>query len=126
MIETSSRWLHVLVVDDEPPARDVVAEYLTGDGHSVETAINGHDGLDKFRADWFDLVVTDQGMPGMSGTQLAAAIKQVTTNTPVILLTGFGDMIKVSGERPAGVDVILSKPVTLPTLRQALAKIPLQ
>ncbi|MFQ5657560.1 MAG: response regulator [Candidatus Methylomirabilales bacterium] len=121
---TPSPALHVLVVDDEGPVRDVVTDYLTGDGHTVETATNGHEALEKLRvADCFDLVVTDQGMPEMSGDQLAAAIKRVTANKPVILLTGFGDIMKGSGETPTGVDIILSKPVTTVDLRQAIAKV---
>ena len=113
--------LHILVVEDEPPVRQVVVEYLTGDGHTVEAAANGREGLEKFHAAaWFDVVVTDRGMPDMSGDQLAAAIKRVAPNKPVILLTGFGDLMEASGEKPSGVDFIASKPVTMSALRQAL------
>ena len=119
----SGRRLRILFVDDEPPVRHVVTEYLTADGHLVETANNGREALEKFLAGWFDLVVTDQGMPEMSGDQLASAIKQLVPNKPVILLTGFGDLMLASGEKPAGVDLILGKPVTLATLRQALAQV---
>jgi signal transduction histidine kinase len=121
--ERPSRRLQILVVDDEPQVREVVTEYLTGDGHSVETATNGREGLEKFLAGWFDVVVTDQGMPEMSGDQLAGAIKRVAPKKPVILLTGFGDLMIAAGDRPSGVDIILSKPVTLNALRQALAKV---
>jgi CheY-like chemotaxis protein len=121
--EGPSRRLQILVVDDEPPVRAVVTDYLTGDGHSVESATNGSEGLQKFLGGWFDVVVTDQAMPEMAGDQLAAAIKRVAPNKPVILLTGFGDLMIAAGERPGGVDIILSKPVTLNALRQALAKL---
>ena len=120
--ERPSRRLQILVVDDEPQVREVVTAYLTGDGHSVETATNGREGLEKFLVGWFDVVVTDQGMPEMSGDQLAGAIKRVAPKKPVILLTGFGDLMIAAGDRPSGVDIILSKPVTLNALRQALAK----
>ncbi|MBI1923428.1 response regulator [Candidatus Poribacteria bacterium] len=112
--------LHILVVEDEPLVREVVTEYLTGDGHTVETATNGREGLAKFYAGHFDLVMTDKGMPEMSGDQLAAAVKQVAPNKPVILLTGFGDLMNASGEKPVGVDIIVNKPVTLSGLRKAL------
>ncbi|MFQ5839519.1 MAG: response regulator [Candidatus Methylomirabilales bacterium] len=118
-----SRPLHLLVVDDELPVREVVTEYLTGDGHTVETAANGREGLQKFWVGWFDVVVTDQAMPEMPGDQLAAAIKRAAPKKPVILLTGFGDVLKDSGERPTGVDFIVSKPVTLTALRQALVEV---
>ncbi len=114
--------LHVLLVDDEPSVLQVVTAFLTSDGHTVETATNGREGLEKLRAGTLDLVVTDRAMPGMSGDQLAAAIKTIRP-TPVILLTGFGDMMHVTGEKPAGVDLIVSKPVSLAALRQAVAKV---
>jgi PAS domain S-box-containing protein len=117
------RQLHVLVVDDDPPIRELLTEYLTLDAHTVETASNGREGLEKFHTGWFDVVVTDRGMPEMSGDQLAAAIKRASPNKPVILLTGFGDLLIASGEQPAHVDLILSKPVTAAELRKALAKV---
>jgi CheY-like chemotaxis protein len=120
---TLARRLRILVVDDEPAVREVVTEYLTGDGHSVETATGGREGLEKFLGGWFDLVITDQGMPEMAGDQLAVAVKRVAPNKPVVLLTGFGDLMMASGEKPVGVDVILSKPVAITTIRQVLAKV---
>jgi len=121
--KTASRRWRLLVVDDEPAVREVVTEYLAADGHHVETATNGREGLEKFLAGRFDVVVTDQGMPEMSGDQLAAAIKRVAPNTSVILLTGFGDIMKAAGDQPVDVDTILTKPVTVSALRQALAKV---
>lgn len=113
--------LRILVVDDEPLVIDIVSEYLTGDGHSVETATNGREAFEKFRAGKFDLVLTDRGMPEMNGDQLAAAIKQIAPQQPVILITGFGDIMNAAGEKPDGVDLILGKPITLNQLRQAVA-----
>jgi len=118
-----SRSLHVLVVDDEPLVRELLTEYLVGDGHTVETATNGREGLEKFSAGQFNLVVTDRAMPEMSGDQLAVAIKQISPTTPVVLLTGFGDLMKEAGEHPAGVDAIMRKPITLTEFHEALAKV---
>ena len=119
---TLIRSLHILVVDDEPAVRKVVAEYLTVDGHTVETACDGREALDKFTSGKFDLVVTDRAMPRVSGDQLATAIKTIAPR-PVILLTGFGDIMKSKGEKPAGVNMILRKPVTLFQLRDSVAKV---
>jgi DNA-binding NtrC family response regulator len=71
---------------------------------------------------WFDLVITDRAMPEMGGDQLAAAIMGIAPDKPVIMLTGFGDLMTAKGEKPAGVKAILSKPVTLDALRQAIAQ----
>jgi DNA-binding NtrC family response regulator len=110
------------VVDDEPIARDVLTEYLTGDGHTVETAVNGRDGFEKFKAGRFAVIITDRAMPEVGGDQLAAMVKEVAPATPVVLLTGFGDLMNAAGEKPDGVDLVVKKPIRLATLREVLAK----
>jgi signal transduction histidine kinase/ActR/RegA family two-component response regulator len=114
--------LSVLVVDDEPIARDVLTEYLTGDGHTVQTAVNGRDGIEKFKAGQFAVVITDRAMPEVGGDQLAAMVKEAAPATPVVLLTGFGDLMNAAGEKPDGVDLVVKKPIRLGTLREVLVK----
>ena len=80
-----SRPLHVLVVDDNPLAREVVIAYFTTDGHTAETATNGREGLTKFKAGHFDLVVTDGRGPEMGGYRLADSIKQYSTSVKIAL-----------------------------------------
>jgi CheY-like chemotaxis protein len=115
--------LRVLVVDDDPLVRNVEAKYLEAAGHSVMRAASGPEGLEKFRAEKFDVVVLDRAMPGMSGDQLASAVKELSADTPVIMLTGFGDLMDATGEKPPHVDVLLSKPITLVGLQEAVRKI---
>ncbi|OGG46231.1 MAG: hypothetical protein A3F84_28745 [Candidatus Handelsmanbacteria bacterium RIFCSPLOWO2_12_FULL_64_10] len=114
--------LRILVVDDEPAVREFVAASLVADGHYVETADDGSDGLQRFHSGQFDLVLTDRAMPRMNGDQLAAAVKAASPQTPVILLTGFGDLMEPLGDRPAGVDLVLSKPVGLRALREGVVQ----
>src|SRR2546428_12530058 len=97
----------------------VVAQ-LNSQGHIVETAANGREGLDRFASGRFDLVVTDRAMPEMGGDQLAATIERSAPETPVIMLTGFGDRISAKGEHPVGVDAVVSNPVTPGALTQAI------
>ena len=115
--------LNVLLVDDEPPVLEVLSRYLRCDGHSVATAESGREALEKFRHNFFDLVVLDRAMPDMSGDQTARFIKQANRDTPVIMLTGFGNLIEVTGTQPQDVDVVLSKPVSLDALRQTIGKL---
>ena len=115
--------LRILVVEDEPLVREVLGVYLAEDNHQVTTAENGREGLEKFRAGEFDLVMTDRSMPEMNGDALAAEIKKINPAQPVLLLTGFGDLMTGAGEQPLGVDLVVSKPFTLSTLRTAIAKI---
>jgi signal transduction histidine kinase/ActR/RegA family two-component response regulator len=114
--------LHVLVVDDEPVIRDVVMDLLMTDEHTVETAAGGQEGLEKFKAGRFDLVLTDRCMPGMSGDQFVSELKLAAPAMPVIMVTGFGEFMNARGEHPAGVSEILSKPVKIAELRRAIAK----
>ena len=119
----SVRPLHILVVDDDPIVRMSVVAQLNTQAHTVEIASNGREGLDRFEAGRFDLVVTDRAMPEMGGDQLAATIERSAPDTPVIMLTGFGDLMVARGEHPAGVDAVVSKPVTLDALTQAIQKV---
>ncbi len=120
---TPTSSLRVLIVDDEPSILEVVSAYLRCDGHVVATAASGREALEKFRRNVFDLVVLDRVMPEMSGDQTARFIKEVNQDIPVIMLTGFGALIEVTGSQPAAVDVVLSKPVTLAALRQTIGRL---
>jgi len=116
------RPLHILVVEDEPLVREVIEIYLREDQHDIQTACNGREGLEKYRAGTFDVVLTDRAMPEVNGDILAAEIKKINPRQPVVLLTGFGDLMSGAGEKPEGVDLIVSKPFTLNSLREALTR----
>lgn len=116
-----SRTLRILIVDDQRIVCDLLREQLQHDGHVVQTANSGSEGLKKFLAETFDLLITDQAMPGMNGEALAAAVKEHAPEVPVILLTGFGDLLKTDGATQLGdIDLILDKPVTLHELRRGI------
>ena len=117
------RPLRVLLVEDEPQVCDIEAEYLRGDGHFVETAADGCQGLKRFRAGRFDVVVADRAMPEMNGDQMTEAIKQISPRTPVVLVTGFADMPMDGIEGKRLPDLIMRKPITQTALRQAIARV---
>jgi CheY-like chemotaxis protein len=125
MAESEVPPLHILVVDDDPHVRAVTELLLVVDGHTVVTAAGGHEALERCRVDCFDVVITDRAMPGVNGDELARAVKRVAPATPVIMLTGFGDLMLATGSRPAGVDLILSKPASGARLRDAIATVTL-
>ena len=117
------RGLRVLLTEDEPSLRQILTSYLRVDGHAIEAAGNGREALAKFRPDAFDLVITDRAMPEMGGDQLAAELERRGSTTPVIMLTGLGDLMNEVGERPEGVDLVVAKPVTLAELRAAVVMV---
>lgn len=119
----TSRKLSILVVDDEIWIRQVLARMLQTKGHAVEVAADGQTALALFRARPFDLVIVDLAMPTMNGNEIAVVIKQIRPKTPVIMLTGYGDMIAESGAKPPAVDFLLGKPMTLDDIHKAIAHV---
>lgn len=114
--------LRILVVDDERNVRDLLVDFLVAEGHEVEAAADGRDGLDLFSRRPFDLVIVDRAMPALSGDVVAAAVKATRPSTSVIMLTGFGGMMESVGEIPRAVDILIGKPVTLTALRDAVGR----
>ena len=113
----------ILVVDDEPSVRQVIGAYLESYGYAAEMATNGHEGLLRFRAGSFDAVMTDRAMPEMNGDALARAVKAEAPRMPVIMLTGFGDLLNARQDKPSCVDAVLSKPVRRAELRETLERL---
>jgi CheY-like chemotaxis protein len=119
--------LRILLVDDDPVLLKSLSDALEGDGHSVVTATGGRDGIDTFREAHenrksFAVVVTDLGMPYIDGRQVANAVKALSPDSPVILLTGWGQRLQAEGDLPAHVNLVLAKPPRLRELREALAR----
>src|SRR5581483_9248808 len=123
-----ARPLRVLVVDDEPSARQVMQSYLQTAGHEVIGVSSAQEALailevetKEAEAPGFDLLVTDLAMPSMRGDRLAEAAKQRRPGLPVILLAGVSE--------PAGAldcpaaDAILSKPVSLSLFLETVARV---
>ena len=78
----------ILLVEDEPVLLRVMAKALRAAGYDVDTAADGEEGLTKFKAGAWDLVVTDQCMPHLSGEDMAAAIRILDSMVPMILSSG--------------------------------------
>lgn len=111
----------ILVIDDEAEVREVLAELLASQGHAVSQAASGAEGVSLFQTDRNDIVFTDLGMPGMTGWQVAGAIKALSPATPVVLVTGWADEIPRPGAQAGPVDQIISKPFDANALAEVLA-----
>ncbi len=122
-VNRTMRPLSILVVDDHAAICEIVSAYLAEDRHTVETAASAREALEKFRTLHFDLVITDRAMPEMNGDELAASIKEIEPGKPIIMLTGFADLINETGERSENVDLVLSKPARLDELRRAILEV---
>ncbi|CNH82165.1 hybrid sensory kinase in two-component regulatory system with RcsB and YojN [Yersinia frederiksenii] len=112
--------LQILVVDDHPINRRLLADQLTTLGYRVITANDGLDALAVLSANNVDIVLTDVNMPNMDGYRLTQRLRQLNHHFPVIGVTA--NALAEGKQRciEAGMDNCLSKPVTLDTLRQML------
>ncbi|MDE3067863.1 MAG: response regulator [Verrucomicrobiota bacterium] len=120
--------LRLLCIDDEPLLRELLMDMLASDGHRVELTGGGQAGLDAFRAarrrgEPFHAVLTDLGMPYLDGHAVAKILKRESPETPVIMLTGWGDFLKQDGALPGHIDGILSKPPHIREIRDMLRRL---
>jgi PAS domain S-box-containing protein len=111
--------LRILAVEDEPEVLDMIRAVLSHADHTVVTAASGREALALFAREPIDVVVTDLGMPGMTGLALAGELKRRRA-VPVILLTGWAD--ELDGDPGGVVDVLLAKPFTRESLISGLAR----
>jgi PAS domain S-box-containing protein len=119
--------MRLLLIDDDPILLRSLGDVLAADGHAITSAGDGHAGLAAFHdalrdGKPFDAVITDLGMPKLDGRRVAQAIKEASPQTPVLLLTGWGERLMAEEEMPAHIDRVLSKPPKLRELRAALAE----
>jgi two-component system, NtrC family, response regulator AtoC len=107
----------ILIVDDEAAIRQSLEEALQNDGYDVDSAETGESALAKLHNASFDLVVTDLKMPGVSGLELLQAIRNQGKNTPVIMMTAYGDVETAVESMRLGAYDFIQKPFKLSTMR---------
>lgn len=100
----------ILVVDDEDAVRELLRDLLEAEGCRVYLAPGGREALNLFAAQEFDGVFTDVGMPGMSGWELAHAIRERNQTIPIAVITGWGEAVGSDEQKQARVDWVVTKP----------------
>ncbi|MGH7268320.1 MAG: GAF domain-containing protein, partial [Candidatus Rokuibacteriota bacterium] len=116
------RAARILLIDDEPAVREVLADLLVAQGHTVSALPDGRAGLARLRDEPFDLVVTDLGMAGLSGWEVARLARVERGGIPVVLVTGWADHIDVDEARAHGVSGVLTKPFEAEAVRDVVAR----
>ncbi len=104
-VPVAGRRACVLIVDDDPQVRHVTASFLTAFGHSTTEAGDGEAALRLLQDGRYDIVVADLAMPGMSGIDLAAEIRDRDPGLPVLILTGHAEAMQIPDDLP-----VLTKP----------------
>ncbi len=103
----------ILFVDDEKPLTDIGREMLQSCGFDVVTRTSSVEALEafKYRSNDFDLVITDQTMPNMTGMEFAREVLKIRPDMPIILCTGFSDAVSYDRLRDIGIGDFIMKPI---------------
>lgn len=113
----------ILLVDDEKIVTTATKANLENLGYKVETDNNPVNALKKFKADphSFDLVITDMSMPRMNGAELSQAILRIRHDIPIIMLSGFAELMNKEQALSLGLTDFLLKPVRRAVLAEAVS-----
>ena len=115
--------VRVLLVEDDDDNRELMAEVLASAGCEVLSAPSGKDGLQTLSEHSVDVVVTDVGMPGMGGLEMARAAKAIAPQVPVVVVTGWAERDDIASARGREVDAVLIKPVDPDALTQTVSDV---
>ena len=110
----------ILVVDDQEAVRTAIASLLEKRGCEVVVAESGEAAIERLRAEYFDVLLCDVMMPGMSGLQLLSEALLLDRDLPVLMLTGVADMTTARDALSRGAMDYLRKPVELDELDAAI------
>jgi PAS domain S-box-containing protein len=116
---------HILLVDDEEVVLQLGSQMLKRIGYRITTCGNGDEALAVFseNPEAFDLVITDMNMPGMAGDRLAREMIALRPDIPIIICTGFSELISGDDAKAIGVKEFLMKPVAISEMSQAVRRI---
>ena len=105
--------ISVLIVDDDEQLRKVLTDVLSIDGYHVHACADGFSALEMLKKERFDLLITDLGMPGMSGLDLAEVVDATHPQMPIALITGLRTEVNQDEASEKGVRAVLFKPFHL-------------
>jgi len=123
--ETNAGKRRALIVDDAPDVAEMIAMLLQHTGYSVATAFSATDALATAQSARFDIVVSDIGMPGMNGYELAEALRRLPDYeaVPLVAVTGFTMYDDRDRALSSGFDAFLSKPINPTTLLELIDRL---
>ncbi len=115
----------ILIVEDDDSVRTFTARALAADGHAVETACDGEEGLERIRerAHALDLVLSDIRMPIMDGIEMARATRRDYPDLTILLMTGYADQRERAAELDGSAVGVIDKPFSLADLRSRVSTV---
>lgn len=104
---------HILVVDDDELVSEYLGALLEAESYDVMVLNEPMAALEYFKAhpDYFDLIVTDQIMPGITGVEIAQSILELRPDLPVLLITGYSEKISAENAESFGLSGFFPKPI---------------
>lgn len=113
---------NILIVEDDESVRFFTARALAAAGHNVETAEDGHDGLERIkdRSGAYDLVLSDIRMPVMDGIEMAKKAARAYPGLKILLMTGYAEQRERADELSTIIVDVVQKPFTLTQIRQGV------
>ena len=110
---------HILVVDDEPVLRELIVRFYCGIGYTAISVASGEEALTFLQNGNIDFVITDIQLPGMSGTELIAKMKENFPDVPIMAITGYADINIAVDVLKNGACDFISKPFDLDSLKES-------
>jgi signal transduction histidine kinase/ActR/RegA family two-component response regulator len=118
-----TRSLRILVVDDEDYVRELLSDILERESCEVTLAAEGREALRLYEAGEFDAVFTDVGLPGMSGWELARAVRERDSEVALAVITGWGDEVSHEERDAAQADWVVPKPFTVERITELIGQV---
>jgi DNA-binding NtrC family response regulator len=113
----------ILVVDDSRELREILEEYLGCEGDNVEGANNGKEALEKYRNNFYDLIITDLNMPELAGMELIKTIRQENEVTEFVIITGYASIDSAVEAIKTGAFDYIVKPFRMEELKVVIKNV---
>ena len=115
--------LKILVVEDNQDSREQFVDMLQNLCENITTAVDGEDGLQKFKENSFDLVISDINMPKMNGIEMVSAIRENDSKTSVIVVSAHNEESYLEQAQHLNIDEYIYKPIDLGAFIESMSKI---
>ncbi|BAF61021.1 MAG: response regulator [Pelotomaculum sp.] len=107
----------LLIVDDQAGVRHLLCEAFKGEGYRVELASSGSEAIKKVKTRIPSLILLDIKMPGMNGLETLEELRKIAPDTPVVIMTAYGELDIIAEAKKRGVQHYISKPFDLDDAR---------
>jgi CheY-like chemotaxis protein len=119
---TLQKALKILIIDDDDSVRELLVDVMWSLGHEPTIAVDGREGVTRFKLDRPDAVITDLAMPGLNGWDVVTHIRHEDARAAIVVISGGASMVDVERARTESIP-LLHKPVRLAELEAALRSV---